>query len=262
VRRVLDTLEGRIPKERIDLIIATSMISHGVDIDALNYLVFQGMPRNTAEYIQALSRVGRRHPAIIFVVFNMTRERDQSYYKYFKKFHEFRDMLIEAVPLSRWAKFSIERTLPGIFCGSLLNFFDIKCRDSNFRTINTSSNFKSAYSQNIFTQDEIIDFVNQSYAIDTDPLGYYFKQLIQSKIPNFITEITNTRENKFIGQSIPSSPMRSLRDIEETIMIRPTLESFGLMKNIAETARTRITEAGEKKEGEEDDGERKDTDTF
>ena len=61
-----------------------------------------GMPENVAEYIQALSRVGRRYPALVIVLFDPLRERDQSYYKYFNKFHEMYELLIGSTPLNRF----------------------------------------------------------------------------------------------------------------------------------------------------------------
>ena len=46
-------------KEKLFAVNATSIVSHGVDIDEWNCMVFDGMPRSTSEYIQALSRIFR-----------------------------------------------------------------------------------------------------------------------------------------------------------------------------------------------------------
>ena len=46
------------------------MVSHGVDVNRLNLMLFNGMPRSMAEYIQASSRVGRAHLGVVFMIFN------------------------------------------------------------------------------------------------------------------------------------------------------------------------------------------------
>ena len=62
--------------ERIRVLGATSAISHGVDIDRLNAMIVLGMPKQTAEFIQATARVGRQHPAVVFALVNPMRVRD------------------------------------------------------------------------------------------------------------------------------------------------------------------------------------------
>src|SRR3546814_17309527 len=47
--------------EALRNIVATSAISHGVDVDKFNAMFFAGLPADIAEYIQASSRVGRNH---------------------------------------------------------------------------------------------------------------------------------------------------------------------------------------------------------
>ncbi|MFG1947744.1 helicase C-terminal domain-containing protein [Nonomuraea sp. NPDC048826] len=103
-----------------EAVVATSMVSHGVDVDRLNLMVFNGMPRAMAEYIQASSRVGRAHLGIIFMIFNAVRERDRSHFRYHGKFHEYLDRMVEPVAINRWSRFAVRRTLPGVLMGYLL----------------------------------------------------------------------------------------------------------------------------------------------
>src|SRR6185295_879099 len=49
-------------------IVATSAISHGVDVETFNAMAFAGMPSDIAEYIQASSRVGRSHDGFSMLV--------------------------------------------------------------------------------------------------------------------------------------------------------------------------------------------------
>jgi hypothetical protein len=121
---VASTLEhldrAKLSQERATAVLATNMVSHGVDIDRLNAMIFYGMPRQNAEYIQAASRVGRANVGLVFVCHHPARERDQSHYSVFGKYHEYLGQFVEPVAINRWAKFSINRTLPGLFMGVLL----------------------------------------------------------------------------------------------------------------------------------------------
>jgi superfamily II DNA/RNA helicase len=235
VRKVLDDVEN--PKgedNRINLIIATSMISHGVDIDKLNFMVFMGMPRNTAEYIQASSRVGRKHPGLVFVLFNPTRERDQSYFKFFTKFHEYKDLLVEAVPINRWAKFSINRTIPGVFAGAILNYYDIKAMPIVGKSINMSKPFEKAFNQGVFTEEEIKEFLCKSYKIDKEHLGLgiEFKEIISKKTNSYIHEISQNLGNDFITKPMSEKPMMSLRDVDTLVDINLSPDGMMVLKNI------------------------------
>ena len=101
------------------------------DVDRFNSMFFYGMPRQNAEYIQASSRVGRSHVGIVFNCLHPIRERDQSHYSYFVKFHEFLGQLVEPVAINRWSRFSINRTLPGLFMGVLLQIIATRSGESN-----------------------------------------------------------------------------------------------------------------------------------
>ncbi|SFD62793.1 helicase-related protein [Streptomyces aidingensis] len=73
--------------DTLDVLLATNMISVGVDIDRLGLMAVTGQPQTTAEYIQATSRVGRRHPGLVLTLFNSARSRDRSHYEGFLHFH-------------------------------------------------------------------------------------------------------------------------------------------------------------------------------
>ncbi|GBQ03668.1 helicase [Streptomyces spongiicola] len=88
ISRRLKEVERQLPMaDVLDVLLATNMISVGVDVDRLGLMAVMGQPQTTAEYIQATSRVGRRHPGLVAVMLNSARSRDRSHYEDFLGFH-------------------------------------------------------------------------------------------------------------------------------------------------------------------------------
>lgn len=102
----------------IEILCATSSISHGFHADRLNFMIFQGMPRSNSEFIQAMSRVGRKYPGFVITIFNPTRNRDISFYTYFSKYMKYKELLVEPISVNRFAEKTIEKTFPGLFLAS------------------------------------------------------------------------------------------------------------------------------------------------
>ena len=72
----------------VDFVLATNMISVGIDISRLNVMLINGMPKNIAEYIQASSRVGRKNKGLAIALLDPNRAREKSYFEHFANFHQ------------------------------------------------------------------------------------------------------------------------------------------------------------------------------
>lgn len=100
--------------ERIRALVGTSVISHGVDLDRLNFEVLAGMPPTYADYIQVTARAGRNHVGLVVSVFDRANRRETSMYQSFATTHAALERMVAPVPVNRFATRAVERTLPGI----------------------------------------------------------------------------------------------------------------------------------------------------
>ena len=106
-----DNKSGQKP---LDVILATNMISVGVDVKRLGVMVACGQPKNTAEYIQATSRVGRSYPGLVITLYNWARPRDLSHYEKFCHYHATFYQHVEALSVTPFASGALDRGLTAL----------------------------------------------------------------------------------------------------------------------------------------------------
>lgn len=98
-----------------DVVLATSMLQVGVDVSRLGLMLVVGQPKNTAEYIQATSRVGRdsSRPGLVVTLGNWARPRDLAHYEQFRHFHETFYARVEPLSVTPFSVTAIDRGLDG-----------------------------------------------------------------------------------------------------------------------------------------------------
>lgn len=99
-----------------DAVLATSMLQVGVDVTRLGLMLVVGQPKNTAEYIQASSRVGRdpARPGLVVSLNNWARPRDLAHFEQFRHYHETFYAQVEALSVTPFSATSLARGLDGV----------------------------------------------------------------------------------------------------------------------------------------------------
>lgn len=122
-----------------EFVVATNMISVGLDVSRFNTIVMNSMPRNTAEYIQASSRVARNDLGLVLTIHHPFRARDLSHYEKFIEFHEKMYSYVEPISITPFTKKSVDKFMP-LYVATIVRHFFVE-----FANRNTANNITQVY---------------------------------------------------------------------------------------------------------------------
>jgi Helicase conserved C-terminal domain len=215
----------------LDATVATNVISHGVDVERFNLMIMDSIPEETADYIQASSRSGRRHVGLVLAVLPSYSLRASSIYHRFKKYHEHLERLVSPVSVNRFAKYAASRTAPGILVGLLLGRYGPLGRTTRFVQRNLAaelltptlpSTLRFRVDPTGFRRD-----VEAAYALDQDiyPSGLELamRHVLEEQVERFLYNVRGSRQDKVLDVVQPK-PMTSLRDVDVGVQFRPDEE--------------------------------------
>lgn len=218
--------------EELRSVIATSAISHGVDVDEFNSMVFAGMPSGIDEYIQASSRVGRTHIGFVLLVPTPQQRRDRHIVHIFDSYHRFLERMVQPAAIDRYAEKAVMRVLPSVMqtfllgvvpCVSMLTTADKNKLETSFQLGQIHQAYRRGGKPYM---DRIVGFIQQAIGLvepytPNDP--DYYRNLIDSWVRERVnddwsnqTTLTESVESYFRSQTRSIlKPMMSLRDVDE-----------------------------------------------
>jgi hypothetical protein len=229
-------------------LVATSVVSHGVDIAELNFMVLDGWPRSTAEYIQSSARSGRVHPGIVVSVLSPGKLFESGVFLNFDDYHFFLDKLVDSVPINRFAPNVLQRTLPGVFTAVVYNWAKFQSNWGSTLTRYANQLHRvlkdPATDARLRLREMLVRALDAPAEIaglfDGRVLAAFREQLIGEVDRGLhrIQHLNAASADKDLGSALESiyqfPPMRSFRDIENQIEIVPagpkdqrTLDALG-----------------------------------
>lgn len=216
VAEVLHELEEPDPQEWIQAVTATSIISHGVDLEILNFMVFRGQPHTISEYIQSMSRVGRKagFPSIVVNVYNPNRERDATYYQHHKKYLDHAYSLIRSIPVTRFSRSALRLTAPGLFLNSVMYFAGTDIR-WYYR-----SQLARAMPR---IRHRVEDLLRRYYALPAAGTGSAKQERLRLSLHQAVESILQRLDSQGASDNTKEvlDPMTSLRDVDVQISVQP-----------------------------------------
>ena len=223
VRETLKRLEEPEPlfDDRLHVITASSMMSHGVDIDRLNVMVMLGLPLTTAEFIQATARVGRKWPGLVFVTHKIAREREAGVYHSFEKYIQHGDRFVEPIPITRRSRRVLEKTISGLEQARVYMVHEALARSP----LTVVSKLRE-YARN-FTYDAGQEMAAIVEALELEsPLDEGARIQLRSWFEGFFHALNHPDGNaRFPSDLSPTGkPMFSMRDVEEQAPVHKRLD--------------------------------------
>jgi hypothetical protein len=108
-------------KRAVDVVLATSMLQVGVDVSRFGLMMVVGQPKNTAEYIQASSRVGRdaTRPGLVVTLYNWSRPRDLTHFEDFESYHATFYRQVEALSVTPYTRRALDRGVAPLYIAAL-----------------------------------------------------------------------------------------------------------------------------------------------
>ena len=220
-------------------VIATSAISHGIDVEEFNAMFFAGIPSDIAEYIQASSRVGRTHVGFSLLVPVPQRYRDRFVLEIHDIFHRFLERMILPAAVDRWAEKALVRVMPSFFqeyiCGMnaierLSAADDDKKRTSpTYAMASDVRDFLAVPANMKATEAFMEKALGLSFSPSPEGRNYY-RALLKEQLTHYQQDLGVDRlvnatylVNFFAARNSLLRPMTSLRDVDQPGVIRESV---------------------------------------
>lgn len=147
-------------KYPVNVLLASNMISVGVDVSRLNLMFLQGQPKSVSEYIQASSRIGRTNPGLAVTLYDASKSRDRSYYEQFEAFHGAFYKFVEPTGVTPFSLPARDRALHAVLLSGVRQSVEDLNVDGGACNISSSINKVAEFAKFIYERAKEINTYN------------------------------------------------------------------------------------------------------
>jgi len=193
-----------------------------------------GMPPNTAEYIQASSRVARKNEGVVFTLFDPNNTRDLSFFEDFVTFHKTFYKQVEPISVTPFA----ENALNKLLFTAMVSFFRHKLgfTDNKMPYLLLEGNNKQLFEKELF---KLID--THPFADNED------EELVKTKITNLLQAWKHKIHKSpkgalyyYGGKQETDKRKNLLKPIQEQSSAEDVLVGMQSMRSVEPNARIKI----------------------
>jgi len=209
IGKILERVEEKYPSPiAYDLILASNMLSVGIDIGRLGLMAIQGQPKSNSEYIQATSRVGRQTPGLVITMYDASRSRDRSHYELFQSYHSSLYRFVEATSVTPFAERARDRALHAVLISLCRHLISALKENKAAGMVPVYEDQAENYIETILKRVKIIDSEeygaskNQLYGIlekwiEKSGPDLAYQKYYNQKVTPLLTDKFDTKEDRF-----------------------------------------------------------------
>lgn len=203
-----------------DMVLATNMISVGLDVARFNTIIMNSMPRNIAEYIQASSRVARSEKGLVLTLHSPFNQRDVSHFEKFREFHEKLYYYVEPISITPFSPKSVARFLPLYLAAYIRHKYnDVSTRKDAYRISQTLADEIKTDIKNYFEDRMRRTSDTDEKALLTNEMLQEINNEIDRNIDLWLKEANNNGQN--LVYSIIESRYRRRNQNEISLFASP-----------------------------------------
>jgi hypothetical protein len=228
----------------VNVLLATNMISVGVDVDRLNLMTVVGQPKLTSEYIQATSRVGRKYPGLVCVLYDATKSRDRSYFEQFHAYHESFYRYVEPTSVTPFSQPALDRALHAVLVGLARHCDDSLYEDDDAQNFTGDYPFLDNIKKQLLHRiDSVLEHSQSGEKIDLNTISAQIDAFFESWIAR--AEAMPKTDRLYYGQRFMTrlpgeNEHRLLRPFGTWSNKDPANETLTSMRNVDQTLSSRM----------------------